>query len=84
MRPHPARGRAGLYLSPIGLEADDAERRKSLAEKGWARRAVVVRGMGPCGVSRTWSICLGAEEYYYGGKYTYRSYNVPRSYGTVK
>ena len=26
----------------------------------------------------------GREEYYYGGKYTYRSYNVPRSYGTVK
>ena len=33
---------------PAWMEVAD-ERCKSLAEKGWARRAVVVRGVGPCG-----------------------------------
>ena len=41
------RGRVRLHWasqSSTGLEVDD-ERRKSLGEKGWARRAVVVRGV---------------------------------------
>ena len=40
VRPH------AFVQGSIGLELDDG-RRKSLAEKGWARRAVVVRGVGP-------------------------------------
>ena len=32
------------------LELDNG-RHKTLAEKGWARRAVVVRGLGPCGAA---------------------------------
>ena len=42
VRPHT------VVPSSNGLELDDG-RHKSLAEKGWARRAVVVRGMGPYG-----------------------------------
>ena len=42
VRPHT------VVPSSNGLELDDG-RHKSLAEKGWARRAVVVRGVGPCG-----------------------------------
>ena len=43
-----AGGRHAITQAAIGLKVED-ERRKSLAEKGWARRAVVVRGVGPCG-----------------------------------
>jgi hypothetical protein len=38
--------RHAITQAVTGLELDDG-RRKSLAEKGWARRAVVVRGVGP-------------------------------------
>ena len=41
--PFRSRGRSGLQL-------EDA-RRKSLAEKGWARRSVVVHGVGPGGAA---------------------------------
>jgi hypothetical protein len=47
------RGRVRLHWasqSSTGLEVDD-ERRKSLGEKGWARRAVVVRGVEPSGAA---------------------------------
>ena len=44
-----------------GLEFDDG-RHKSLAEKGWARRAVVVRGLGPCGGADLEEL-PGREEY---------------------
>ena len=39
----------GVMQSSAGLEVDD-DRRKSLGEKGWARRSVVVRGKGEGGV----------------------------------
>ena len=38
----------GVSQSSAGLEVDD-DRRKSLGEKGWARRSVVVRGKGEGG-----------------------------------
>ena len=38
----------GVSQSSAGLEVDD-DRRKSLGEKDWARRAVVVRAVGPSG-----------------------------------
>ena len=47
------RGRVRLHRvsqSANGLEVDD-DRRKSLGEKGWARRAVVVRGVEPSGAA---------------------------------
>jgi hypothetical protein len=56
---------------PAWMEVAD-ERCKSLAEKGWARRAVVVRGVGPCGGADLEQL-PGREEY--GGK---REYNLKR------
>lgn len=46
------RGRVRLHSisAAPGLEVDD-ERRKALADKGWARRSVVVHGVGPAGAS---------------------------------
>ena len=41
-------GGHAITQAVTGPELDDG-RHKSLAEKGWARRAVVVRGVGPCG-----------------------------------
>ena len=40
----------GVSQSSAGLEVDD-DRRKSLGEKGWARRAVVVRAVEPSGAA---------------------------------
>ena len=40
----------GVMQSSAGLEVDD-DRRKSLGEKGWARRSVVVRGVEPSGAA---------------------------------
>ena len=40
----------GVVQSSTGLEVDD-DRRKSLGEKGWARRSVVVRAVGPSGAA---------------------------------
>ena len=40
----------GVSQSSAGLEVDD-DRRKSLGEKGWARRSVVVRGVEPSGAA---------------------------------
>ena len=40
----------GVMQSSAGLEVDD-ERSKSLREKGWARRSVVVRGVEPSGAA---------------------------------
>ena len=44
------RGRVRLHavkkLVSAGVEADGG-RRKSLSEKGWARRSIVVHGLGP-------------------------------------
>ena len=46
------RGRVRLHAVKIrassGVEADD-ERRKSLADKGWARRSVVMHALAPSG-----------------------------------
>jgi len=55
VRPH-----AAVQVSN-DLELDDG-RHKSLAEKGWARRAVVVRGLGPCGGADLEEL-PGREEY---------------------
>jgi hypothetical protein len=58
------RGRVRLHWasqSSTGLEVDD-ERRKSLGEKGWARRAVVVRGVEPSGAA-DFEAVPGREEY---------------------
>ena len=58
------RGRVRLHWasqSSTGLEVDD-ERRKSLGEKGWARRAVVVRGVEPS-VAADFEAVPGREEY---------------------
>ena len=51
----------GVSQSSAGLEVDD-DRRKSLGEKGWARRAVVpvVRGVEPSGAADSRQ-CLGAR-----------------------
>ena len=56
-----AGGRHAITQAAIGLKVED-ERRKSLAEKGWARRAVVVRGVGPCGGADLEQL-PGREEY---------------------
>jgi hypothetical protein len=40
----------GVVQSSAGLEVDD-DRRKSLGEKGWARRAVMVRSVEPSGAA---------------------------------
>ena len=66
-----AGGRHAITQAAIGLKVED-ERRKSLAEKGWARRAVVVRGVGPCGGADLEQL-PGREEY--GRK---REYNLKR------
>ena len=63
VRPH-----AAVQVSN-GLELDDG-RHKSLAEKGWARRAVVVRGLGPCGGADLEE--LPGREEYKKKKYTLR------------
>ena len=58
------RGRVRLHRvsqSANGLEVDD-DRRKSLGEKGWARRAVVVRGVEPSGAA-DFEAVPGREEY---------------------
>ena len=58
------RGRArlhGVMQSSAGLEVDD-DRRKSLGEKGWARRAVVVRSVEPSGAA-VFEAVPGREEY---------------------
>ena len=58
------RGRArlhGVVQSSAGLEVDD-DRRKSLGEKGWARRAVVVRSVEPSGAA-VFEAVPGREEY---------------------
>ena len=58
------RGRVRLHAAvqvSNDLELDDG-RHKSLAEKGWARRAVVVRGLGPCGGADLEEL-PGREEY---------------------
>ena len=58
------RGRArlhGVVRSSAGLEVDD-DRRKSLGEKGWARRAVVVRSVEPSGAA-VFEAVPGREEY---------------------
>ena len=58
------RGRVRLHYvsqSANGLEVDD-DRRKSLGEKGWARRAVVVRGVEPSGAA-DFEAVPGREEY---------------------
>ena len=60
------RGRVRLHYvsqSANGLEVDDDDdRRKSLGEKGWARRAVVVRGVEPSGAA-VFEAVPGREEY---------------------
>ena len=58
------RGRVRLHRvsqSANGLEVDD-DRRKSLGEKGWARRAVVVRAVEPSGAA-DFEAVPGREEY---------------------
>ena len=58
------RGRVRLHSisqAQGGLAVDD-ERRKSLAEKGWARRSVVVHGVGPAGAANLDKL-PGREEY---------------------
>jgi hypothetical protein len=55
----------------------------------WQRRAGLAACCRGARYGPVWCVAdlehlPGREEYYYGGKYTYRSYNVPRSYGTVK
>jgi hypothetical protein len=51
----------GVVQSSTGLEVDD-DRRKSLGEKGWARRSVVVRAVGPSGAA-VFEAVPGREEY---------------------
>jgi hypothetical protein len=51
----------GVVQSSAGLEVDD-DRRKSLGEKGWARRAVVVRSVEPSGAA-VFEAVPGREEY---------------------
>jgi len=51
----------GVSQSSAGLEVDD-DRRKSLGEKGWARRAVVVRAVEPSGAA-DFEAVPGREEY---------------------
>ena len=51
----------GVVQSSTGLEVDD-DRRKSLGEKGWARRSVVVRAVGPSGAA-DFEAVPGREEY---------------------
>ena len=51
----------GVVQSSTGLEVDD-DRRKSLAEKGWARRSLVVRSVGPSGAA-DFEAVPGREEY---------------------
>ena len=53
--------RHAITQAVTGPELDDG-RHKSLAEKGWARRAVVVRGVGPCGGADLEEL-PGREEY---------------------
>ena len=63
-RSNAQRGRVrlhGVSQSSNGLEVDD-DRRKSLGEKGWARRAVVVRGVEPSGAA-DFEAVPGREEY---------------------
>ena len=63
------RGRArlhGVVQSSAGLEVDD-DRRKSLGEKGWARRAVVVRSVEPSGAA-VFEAVPGREVYERGGR----------------
>mgnify|MGYP006062555837 CR=1 FL=1 len=58
------RGRVRLHgasQSSAGLEVDD-DRRKSLGEKNWARRAVVVRAVEPSGAA-DFEAVPGREEY---------------------
>ena len=58
------RGRVRLHgaeQSSTALEVDD-DRRKSLAEKGWARRSLVVRSVGPSGAA-DFEAVPGREEY---------------------
>ena len=59
------RGRVRLHAvkkrASGGLEADD-ERRKSLSEKGWARRSVVMHGLGPSGADELEAV-PGREAY---------------------
>ena len=54
----------GVSQSSAGLEVDD-DRRKSLGEKGWARRAVVVRAVEPSGAA-DFEAVPGREEYDFG------------------
>ena len=49
--------------SSAGLEVDD-DRRKSLGEKGWARRSVVVNGVEPSGAA-VFEAVLGREELFF-------------------
>ena len=51
----------GVVQSSTGLGVDD-DRRKSLGEKGWARRSVVVRAVGPSGAA-DFEAVPGREEY---------------------
>ena len=63
-RSNAQRGRVRLHRvsqAANGLEVDD-DRRKSLGEKGWARRAVVVRGVEPSGAA-DFEAVPGREEY---------------------
>ena len=53
--------RHAITQAVTGPELDDG-RHKSLVEKGWARRAVVVRGVGPCGGADLEEL-PGREEY---------------------
>ena len=58
------RGRARRHFiasAPTGSEADDG-RRKSLADKGWCRRSVVVQAVGPSGASNLEKV-PGREDY---------------------
>lgn len=58
------RGRVRMHSlskAPAGLELED-ERRKSLAEKGWARRAVAVHSVSTCGAANLDAL-PGREEF---------------------
>ena len=58
------RGRARRHFiasAPTGSEVDDG-RRKSLADKGWCRRSVVVQAVGPSGASNLEKV-PGREDY---------------------
>ena len=61
-RPAWPRAAACVSLSSNGLEVDD-DRCKSLGEKGWARRAIVVRGVELSGAADFEQAVPGREEY---------------------